>query len=152
LKFENQVLLSGGNSQALGRLYYSASPSGSGPIQIGSQAGPFSAISSPQSFAFSLSGVPSTSYVAAFFGNNTSPDTNAIDVTYFDDLVYCAYGTQLKPGQQTVLILTEAAIAAATTAFPPLELFAIVWGAFVGWTVTTGPLRDTRGAGPGTAP
>jgi len=51
---------------------------------------------------------------------------------------YCQYGTRIKPGQSTVLILTEAAIGAAAVAVPELLLFGVVWGAFVGWTFVPG--------------
>lgn len=51
---------------------------------------------------------------------------------------FCQYGSRLQGGQQTVLIITEAVIAAATILVPELELFAIIWGAFVGWTFVPG--------------
>jgi hypothetical protein len=51
---------------------------------------------------------------------------------------YCQYGTRVQPGQSNVLILDEAVIAAAATVVPELAIFAVVWGAFVGWTYVPG--------------
>jgi len=134
LSFSDEHLDSGGNAACLGYLYWSASSTGSSPHQIGSTVGPFGALPGPTSFAFSTSGVPADSYIAGGFGPNTSGNTISMDITLYDDLVYCAYGTRLKPGQGIVLVLTEAAIAAAAILVPEVAFLAVAWGALVGLT------------------
>jgi hypothetical protein len=51
---------------------------------------------------------------------------------------YCEYGTRLKAGQQEVLILDEAALAAATAIVPEVAFLSVPFGALVGMTAVPG--------------
>jgi hypothetical protein len=93
-RFENQTLDAGANAAVFARLYESAGPSGPAIGTIGAQTTTFSAFPGPQTFSWNVSGVTAGHYVAAFFGSNTSGNTNSLDVTLFDDLTYCTYGTR----------------------------------------------------------
>jgi len=85
LVFTNQTLI-GLNAAIFARLYYSTSPTGSSPVQIGVDTPTFGGSDMPKRWNFSLSGVPYGVYVAGWLGSNTSGNTNAADVTYFSDL------------------------------------------------------------------
>jgi len=100
LVFTNGQLVSGGNSAVFARLYYSASPTGSSPVQVGAQTGTWGLGGRPPAFPFDVTGVPWGSYIAGYLGSNTAGNTNAWDLTYFDDLGYAyAPGLVLTSGQ-----------------------------------------------------
>jgi len=112
VEFSNETLDVGGNANCLGYLYWSPNADGSGNHQIGSTVGPFGALSSTASFSFSTVGIPSGSYIAAGFGPNTGPDTISMDITLFDDLTYCGYGSKPKSGFPAFLTLAASDILA----------------------------------------
>jgi hypothetical protein len=78
------------------RLYYNSVASFSGATQQGSQTAAFDCIGTSIDFVFSTTGIPPGSLVVGFMGSNTPGNTNSVDLTLFDDLAYCAYGTRVK--------------------------------------------------------
>jgi hypothetical protein len=94
--FDNQTLDAGTNGAILSRAYYNSTPTLVGATLFSGADIAFDAINAPYDWVYSTSGVPSGSYVIAFMASNTPGNTNSVDLTLFDDLAYCAYGTRVK--------------------------------------------------------
>jgi hypothetical protein len=82
-----------------------------------------------------------TTYNRVEMYRNT-PIVGTFDFTLYaggaTDPTYCEYGARLKPGQQEVLILSEAALAAGAILVPELAWLAVPFGALVGATAIPG--------------
>lgn len=139
IQYANEDLAAGGTNGVFDTaLYWATDASGTGQTIFPGGSMTFSAFPGPVSRSWSTAGVPAGAYIAAEVNANTSGNTISLDVTYFDDLVYCAYGTRVQPGQQLVLVISEAAIAAAALLVPELGFLAVAWGALAGSTAVPG--------------
>src|SRR6478609_6672554 len=96
LHYCNSHLDSGGNGAILGRLYYNSSPTLSGATEQGAQTIAFDCINTCIDFPFVTTGIPPGSYVVGTMGSNTPGNTNSVDLTLFDDITYCSYGTRAQ--------------------------------------------------------
>jgi hypothetical protein len=138
--FKNQTLDAGGNAAVFARLYYSATPDMASPTQIGVQTSTFDSLAVPHQFAFSTGGVPSGSYIAPYFGSNTSGNTNSMDMYLEDGLTYCQYGTSPQGSTTSGVIITTGLIDLMLLAVGVGPWAAIVFDTFVGSVLWGGNL------------
>jgi len=105
LHFANSHLDAGTNGAMVARLYYNSVATFSGATEQGAQTTPFDCIGTTIDFVFSTSGIPPGSLVVGFMGSNTPGNTNSVDLTLFDDLAYCAYGTRVQSQYGNIVTL-----------------------------------------------
>lgn len=92
LHFANQDAAAQGFSA---RLYWTAAATFDTANEVGAQVSGNHAYLSPVDVVFGLSGV-AAGYLWGWWGMDSPGFVGTLDLTLFDDLAYCAYGTQLQ--------------------------------------------------------
>lgn len=115
LRFENQDIAA---QTIVARLYFNTVNSFLSATQIGSQTAPFDATGHVADQVFSVSGV-GPGFVWGWWGCSSPTFTATVDMTLFDDLVYCGYGSRVKTGYTDWItldpVLLQSAIAAVAS-------------------------------------
>lgn len=112
LHFENQDAAAQGFSA---RLYWTATPTFDTLNEIGSQVSGNHAYLAPVDVVYSLSGV-AAGYLWGWWQMDSPGFVGTLDLTLFDDLAYCAYGTRVKT-QFSGLVQLDAPTLLALLAF-----------------------------------